>query len=1016
MSKLIVNHSFLLLLLLISVLNRALMADDFSRVTLAQDSSVAHHYFAQARAFTQTGQYDSSIVYFQKAAEVYKNLSTREKIIPFSERYLKCLNEIGNNLRNNGEYDQALEVLKQALNFGLTTLTHDHSEVANTINYLGAVYYYTGQFDPALHHFKNALNIRLELFGQKHVEVANSFNNIGEFYRIKGDYEQALEYYSRSLAIDLELWGENNLSIAGSYNNIGIIHYETGDYETAFEYYLKSLNIRRELLNPSHPLIAESYSNIGLVLIHQGKYEEGIEYCGKAVDLQLQELGENHPVIYKNYENIGVAYFYQAKYEQSLTYYQQALAIKLQILDELNPEIAASYHNLGMVYAHLDQFEPALNFYSQALSIHTAVFGENHVEVAKTYQSISELYFQSNAFDQALAFIQQALATLNPDYFPDSIYVNPCLEDIRFPNNTIISLALKANILSQINAVDSQPTKALETALSTYQLTVALIDQIRNQYQTEGAKLFLGAGTSALYEQAIQTALTLYQLTGADEYLAEAFRLVEKAKAMVLLSSLQDSHAKQFAGIPDSYLQQEKDLKIEIAFYETQLLKTHLKNQPEDLLQMKELEHKLFDLKRKYEHLIQIFETDYPQYYSLKHQIQVVSATKLQAALPPKTTLIEYFVGEQSIFIFLINKTGLDVIAVAKDSSFETLAESMNRAIKKLDSEGFIEVSHALYKILMTPIEDRLVQQEKLIIIPHSILYKIPFESLLFAVPTETGLQHFGTFPFLLRRFCVAYHYSATLYYNRFTRVKPIELAHTTVGDFVGFAPVFTFPSKNNETPSAAFPPTDRAASASANRGLVIDGQKFEALQYSETEVRQIIELFHSHHKTAQGFFYDNASESNFKNLAGGYKQVHIATHGIINEEKPRLSGIILAPPADSAVTEDGLLYAGETYNLNLNADLIVLSSCESGIGKLIRGEGLMALTRGFFYSGTSNIVVSLWKVSDKHTCQLMVAFYEYILAGENYASALRQAKLKLLQNPLTAFPRSWSSFILIGE
>jgi CHAT domain-containing protein len=141
-----------------------------------------------------------------------------------------------------------------------------------------------------------------------------------------------------------------------------------------------------------------------------------------------------------------------------------------------------------------------------------------------------------------------------------------------------------------------------------------------------------------------------------------------------------------------------------------------------------------------------------------------------------------------------------------------------------------------------------------------------------------------------------------------------------------------------------------------------------------------------------------------------------VATHSIKKENNPKLSGLIFAQSQNPSEREDGILYSGETYNLNLNAELIVLSSCESGIGKLVKGEGMLALNRGFLYSGVQNTIFSLWKVEDKSTSRLMIELYRNILEGKSFSTALRRAKLQLIQDPFTAFPRYWSGFILVGE
>jgi len=231
----------------------------------------------------------------------------------------------------------------------------------------------------------------------------------------------------------------------------------------------------------------------------------------------------------------------------------------------------------------------------------------------------------------------------------------------------------------------------------------------------------------------------------------------------------------------------------------------------------------------------------------------------------------------------------------------------------------------------------------------------------------------------------------------------------------VAFAPVFDEKDSDNVFTFRS-DIWRRAFSDSAFRGVLSEQQRFRPLPYSEREVHSIYSLFEEHNRPAKLFLRSDASESNFRRYTSGYKYVHLATHGLINEKYPKLSGLAFYQPKDSLTAEDGILYSAENYALRMSSDLLVLSSCESGLGKLIKGEGLMSLTRGFFYAGARNIVVSLWKVPDKATAELMERFYYYILQGNSYSASLRKAKLKLIKKRSTAFPRNWSSFILLGK
>jgi CHAT domain-containing protein len=261
---------------------------------------------------------------------------------------------------------------------------------------------------------------------------------------------------------------------------------------------------------------------------------------------------------------------------------------------------------------------------------------------------------------------------------------------------------------------------------------------------------------------------------------------------------------------------------------------------------------------------------------------------------------------------------------------------------------------------------------------------------------------------YVFRRHEISYHFSSTL----FLRSRKAQIADRYSNTFVGFAPVFgkSMPGAQSvvELPDLAIARPDALLYPVKREGAAL-----EELKYSEQELRDILATFFNLGRT---YIYQEASEENFKKNINGYKYVHVATHGFIDNENPKLSNLTFSPPKDSTATQDGVLFSNETYNLDLNADLLVLSACQTGTGKLVRGEGLMALTRGFLYSGARNIVASLWKVYDEHTSRLMVEMYRQIAAGKTYSAALREAKVKMIANEETAAPQSWAGFVLIGR
>jgi CHAT domain-containing protein len=300
------------------------------------------------------------------------------------------------------------------------------------------------------------------------------------------------------------------------------------------------------------------------------------------------------------------------------------------------------------------------------------------------------------------------------------------------------------------------------------------------------------------------------------------------------------------------------------------------------------------------------------------------------------------------------------------------------------------------------------------VIIPDGPLYYLPFEVLISGdrrpASGNTARIDFRQLPYLVNRFEISYALSGMLFCEA---QSATEVKRGAPLSFVGFAPV-TEESHGNVTRSGM-----SGGSTGREPGVFVpalDRSRFSVLPHSESEVRGIAEDFIAAGKIGTYIAGSGATKADFAAHAARYSIVHIATHCFIDEDHPSASTLLFAPGPEPSPGGDNLLYAGETYNLRLNADLVTLSSCESGVGRLVRGEGLMAMTRGFFYAGARNVVCSLWKVYDNHADQLMRGFYRHVLEGREFSSALREAKLAMIRNRITAHPFKWAGFTLIGQ
>jgi CHAT domain-containing protein len=306
-----------------------------------------------------------------------------------------------------------------------------------------------------------------------------------------------------------------------------------------------------------------------------------------------------------------------------------------------------------------------------------------------------------------------------------------------------------------------------------------------------------------------------------------------------------------------------------------------------------------------------------------------------------------------------------------------------------------------------------------LIVIPDAELCMIPFETLLTENP-EVG--EWEELPYLIKKYNISYSYSANLFSKTFPKELTTKIEFTDLHDWLAFAPVFDDSNTaglSMRTRELLQELDSELEDTTGSRGTLVKRRYISPLPETESEVRSIFKRFDEKGKKALVQIKNNANEAFIKSgELKNYRLLHFATHGFVNTSKPELSGILLAQ--DSTLSEDGILYSGEIYNLKLDADLTVLSACETGLGEIKEGEGLIGLARALLFAGSKNIIVSLWKVADKSTSDLMIDFYENLLEAkqekQEFSQALRQAKLTMIEEGKFAHPFYWSPFILIGK
>ena len=956
------------------------------------DTSVANPnfgiaYYNIAWCHRSKSQYNKALYYYKKNLDVMRRV--------FGDKHpklVRCHTDIGDVLSQKND-DQALTYLHKALDIQKENLGAEHPKTANVYMSISTYYHKKGDYDQSLLYTRKALQVQLKSPEKDTKIIAGSYINLGIAWKKKGHYEQALTYYQKALTMTIKRFGEEHPNTAIIYNNMGNTYRAQGDPELSLTYYRKSLAIYQKIYGDKHHLIAQSYNNIASAYYDKNDTKMALFYARKALAVFIEIYGKQHPKVAEVYNNMG---YYYVDYDeaQELVCFKKATQIWKRTLGDTNTYIAGAYGNIGKHYERAGDTSLELYYHKKALDMFCKLSESNGPDVSQAYANIGVYYKKRTHYKKALHHFQQALLALLGDFKDSNIYSNPNLKNRSAKKQLLDILHEKAKSM-RLYYKKSKDVQDLLTSYQTWQLSVDLIDSLRYELISKEAKRYLSDYFTSIYEEAIHTAYHLYTITKDQQYMQQAFILAEKSKAFLLLQALNETKAKQFSNIADSTLQREKTLKTDIAFYEKSLFDAR---QQADSGRIALYENYLFAKKVAYRKLIQQLETNTPRYYRLKYDTKVASFDKVKKqVLDKNTALIEYFVADSTIFIFSIYKNKMQMIPMAGPPDFD---QSIIHFRKNLSDyrlfitnadkawKTYTQQAHELYQLLLAPVLDHMsTNPEKLLIIPDGLLGYLPFEILLDCAP-KINEKNYGKLPYLVKKYQMRYAYSSTLLlHNKQNRSAPNN------GQCLAFTP-------DGES-------FDGASSLAFNNLRSIGG----ALPGSQKEVKAIAQHF-----KGRFYFGRHATEQHFKKEAGTYRIIHLAMHGLANQEQPLYSKLAFNETGDTV--EDGLLYTYELYNMQLNAELVVLSACETGYGKSIKGEGIMSMARGFMYAGSPSVVYTLWKVDDRASSQLMSYFYEALSRGIAKDKALQQARIRYMKETegIKTHPFYWSGFVLTGN
>lgn len=828
------------------------------------------------------------------------------------------------------------------------------------IHHSKGVKWYREDLEQAIASTLEAIRIREAL--QDTIALVQSHFNVARFLDIWGEYYEAVQHFERVVNLG---YGPKNKQFVNACINLGRLERERGDYQRALSFLAlgeSSLKNTLDLSGRDSLAMGNVFHTTGTVynaMRTKGSMHLGIQNFEKAAALFTNLDSQNG--LAACYEEWGNALVLTEQYQEAILYFEKALAIHQK--RDNQSAIADLGNNLSIAYKRQEKFADAKAILDRSIQLLNAINGpQANPEKASKYDNLAEIFLAQGQYELALEHFQKAITNQLPRFQSKNISDLPTQEMVETTPNKEALLGFLGDKIRAWQAYydHTQKEEYLENALATLLLSDFLIDLMRSEHLERGSLLFWREKVHNIFESALNICYLL-------EDQGKAFYFLEKSKSILLLEAMVNADARRV--IPDSLANQEKALQRQLLE-----LNRQLEGKPDD----PQVRQAILANQKASREFIAELKVAYPRYHKIRYEHEVSTLENLQAFLMEEGHLmIHYFYGEKHIFIMPILFDNSTLIRIDRsDALQQNLLAYINQfqaATTILNHpQVYADQAYQVYQDLMQPALEAFANEaiSKVSVIMDGQLNYLPIEALLYEKPTNLVL---GKLPYFNRRYELGYAYSATILLRQFKDKNRLVPNHSNV---LGLAP---FAGRSN-------------------------GKNLPELVYSKAELRGI-------QKKIKGQFLlgADATSHSFMEQSSRFDIIHLSTHASASQST--------APPYIAFA--DQKLALPSLYASEIPANLVVLSACETGLGTVQQGEGVMSLARGFTFAGATSLISSLWRVNDQSTAQIFTAFYEELLDGNSKNAALSRAKLAYLQNPEVAdeekSPYYWAGFVFIG-
>ncbi len=913
-------------------------------------------------AALETGDPDRALASFRLAVELFRSQQDKR-----GEG--TALNGLGRVLESLGQQEPAKDVYAQAL--AASRSTQDRREEASILNNLGMLGYRAGDSEEALRRFEEALPL-MRIEGYRRGEAA-VLNNLGLASEALGDKQRAADSYRILLSVARAL-GDPLLE-GVVHNNLGTVLFDLGDAEQALEQHHEALAKWRGAQHPANEAV--TLNNLGVVYDSLGEWDLALEHYHQA--LRLRRMFKDRRGEATTLSNIAAALTRLDDLSTALEQHTQALAVFRELGDRRKE--AGVLNNMGRTHTALGNERQALELYRQAEVIRREI--GDRLALSGTLQnrgavlrSLGDLDPSQQAYAEALSLAQE-------------LGDRPGEASIRLGRSLSLQRAGKR-----------------EEALAEVRLAVEILEGRRKSTNSENLRTSMSAGLRDYYEQYLELLIE----PGAPETSSSSdglsLEISERARSRGLLDTLLEARAEIRRGAEPELLESERQLQRRINLKELEW-RDHLRqNSPTEISEGRRQE--LEQLLRQLDEVRARIRFLSPAHAALT-QPELLGQAEIQALLDEDSLLLSYFLGKNRSFVWAVTRSSLVVRELPARREIEAAARELHalllRSDRRLAHRPAERAARRLAQMVLGPVEG-LLGHRRLVVIPDGALHYIPFASL--PDPDRPEL------PLAVEHEIVNLPSASVLAVLR-RPASERKSGPPTVAILAD--PVFAVDDSRVRRPEGGRgtgPPPGSGPVLRAARDVGLEG--FPRLLSTRTEAEAIAALVPTS-RTLKALDFDANKEAATDGRLAGFQLLHFATHGLLDTRRPELSGLVLSLVDREGRSRDGFLRLHEIYNLNLPSDLVVLSGCETALGKEARGEGLIALTRGFMHAGARAVIASLWRVDDRTTAELMRRFYQALLhQGLPPAAALREAQLSLRANPRTSAPYFWAGFVIQGD